>query len=1042
MKINKLLERGSISPIGYRMNEFDENFDEYDFIKIITYANSTFGIKSDGTVWSTGVNNFGQLGLGHNNEVQYFKKVDVDNVKDIICGGNHTVIIKNDGTVWSCGDNQFGQLGLNDNTDRNIFTKVDVTDVKYITTGLDHTFIIKNDGSVWSCGKGEGARLGLSGNSNINKFTQVSINNVKDVICGGNHTFILKNDGTVWSTGRNTEGQLGLGNVNTVSRFTQVNIDNVRNIYCGVNYTFIIKNDGTVWSTGVNDFGQLGLGNTTAKYTTFTKTSISNTNKIYCGKNHTFILKNDGTVWSTGRNTEGQLGLGDNINKQVFTEISIALPVLDISIGDFCTFLMFENSPVQFTGSNIYYQIGNHPLQGLDFKSFETYQQKEITGYSGVYTINGKTFITLDSGEYIELKNEYKISCGNEHTFIIKNNGEVYSCGRNSQGQLGLGDTSNKSTFTKVNITDVKDVICGHYYTFIIKNNGEVYSCGRNNYGQLGLGNTADKNTFTKVNITDVKDVICGHYHAFIIKNNGGVYGCGRNYYGQLGLGNTTDSNTFTKVMILKLFNKLHSVYKNENFVFINQDVIMKTTDTLDYSKLLGQIYSKHNVNEGVVKLPYDSIKEFYMSKTHSLILLYSGEVYGCGYNTYGQLLFPRTTVHVPEFTKLPISGINSLACGEHFSMFVDYNGHLFGAGDNFSFELGLGNNNEQLELVQVPNVSNVKFVACGDKFNIIILNDNTLWVQGYNRNGNLGLGIDKVNVIEKTFTKVDVDVESVEIMSDHILIRKTDKSLWICGKDRPQFNFSNHDINVFNKVNLPTKFTNQITAIDIGYNDNVLLITKVDTVKPTIEISSKSVTTISIKVNDHGDEINKIEMHINNELISTNTNIVNSTVVFEIPANKLNIGVNNIFFKAYTVLGDTTFAGVKIIKQESHISFETGHKLLINGKKYAVINTTNEDGTFKVTLDKPLEDNINPGDVIARMLNVVVPYIQTNGTGEFKSMDYIGLQKVEGGYRESYIFNEKNINSASVKFDVVEGDKWTALKRPTVVFKLDVNQI
>ena len=45
---------------------------------------------------------------------------------------NHSLILKNDGTLWSCGANNVGQLGLGDNIDRNTFTEIitNVDDIK------------------------------------------------------------------------------------------------------------------------------------------------------------------------------------------------------------------------------------------------------------------------------------------------------------------------------------------------------------------------------------------------------------------------------------------------------------------------------------------------------------------------------------------------------------------------------------------------------------------------------------------------------------------------------------------------------------------------------------------------------------------------------------------------------------------------------------------------------------------------------------------------------------------------------------------------
>ena len=358
----------------------------------------------------------------------------IRDIKQIACGYDFTFILKNDGSVWSCGDNEYGQLGLGNTTTKHTFTQVTTNinnDVKQIFCGYDFTFILKNDGSVWSCGYNYNGQLGLNDYNNRYIFTQVTTNinnDVKQIACGFNQTFIIKNDGSVWSCGLNEQGQLGLNDKTNRKTFTQVttNINNdVKQIACSLHYTFILKNDGSVWSCGYNDYGQLGLGDTT-KRNIFTKitTNINNDVKqIYCGYLHTFILKNDGSVWSCGRNISGQLGLNDTTYRNTFTQVTT--------------------------------NINN------DIK---------------------------------------QIACGRYHTFILKNDGSVWSCGYNNNGELGLNDKTNRLTFTKVttNVSDVKQIACGDYHSFILKNDGSVWSCGLNTYGQLGLGNTSERLIFEK----------------------------------------------------------------------------------------------------------------------------------------------------------------------------------------------------------------------------------------------------------------------------------------------------------------------------------------------------------------------------------------------------------------------------------------------------------------------------------------------------------------------------------------------------------------
>ena len=107
-----------------------------------------------------------------------------------------------------------------------------------------------------------------------------------------------------------------------------------------------------------------------------------------------------------------------------------------------------------------------------------------------------------------------------EHSLILKNDGTLWGCGYNSFGNLGLGDTTDRNTFTQIttNTDDIKSVYCGYGYTLILKNDGTLWGCGLNNAGQLGLGDTTNRTTFTQItiNANDIKQVFCGYTHTFI----------------------------------------------------------------------------------------------------------------------------------------------------------------------------------------------------------------------------------------------------------------------------------------------------------------------------------------------------------------------------------------------------------------------------------------------------------------------------------------------------------------------------------------------
>ena len=340
----------------------------------------------------------------------------------------------------------------------------------------NHTHILKNDGTLWGCGYNYYGQIGLGDTTNRKAFMQITTNtdDIESFYCGENYTILLKNNGTLWACGANVYGQLGLGDENNRKTFAIIstNTNDVKSIYCGNNYTFILKNDGTLWGCGYNNAGQLGFGDTSNRKT-FTQIT-NNVKSVYCGYGHTIILKNDNTLWGCGANGNGQLGLGNTNNKTTFTQITT-----------------------------------------------------NVDNIKSVY-------------------------CGDCYTSILKNNGTLWGTGYNAYGQLGLGDTNNRKTFSLigVNTNDIKSVYCGDSHTFMLKNDGTLWACGRNHCGQLGLEDTKNRTTFTIIsaNTNNIKSVYCGYNHTLILKNDSTLWGCGTNGYGQLGLEDASNETTFTQI--------------------------------------------------------------------------------------------------------------------------------------------------------------------------------------------------------------------------------------------------------------------------------------------------------------------------------------------------------------------------------------------------------------------------------------------------------------------------------------------------------------
>ena len=177
----------------------------------------TAALKSDGTLWTWGFNYDGQLGDGSNTnrntptQVSGGRKAWVA----VSAGAMHTVALKSDGTLWTWGNNDFGQLGNGNFRARRGPRQVSGGGHTWaaVAAGWGHTAALKSDGTLWIWGDNASGQLGDGSNTNRNTPVQVSggENTWVAVAAGGNHTVALKLDGTLWGWGWNDTGQLGDG---------------------------------------------------------------------------------------------------------------------------------------------------------------------------------------------------------------------------------------------------------------------------------------------------------------------------------------------------------------------------------------------------------------------------------------------------------------------------------------------------------------------------------------------------------------------------------------------------------------------------------------------------------------------------------------------------------------------------------------------------------------------------------------------------------------------------------------------------------------
>ncbi|WP_052573073.1 hypothetical protein [Haloferula sp. BvORR071] len=422
------------------------------------------GIRSDGSLWTWGRNDKGQLGGGTTNSpVPRHIGSDTDWLT-VAAGGDHCVALKTGGSLWAWGSNAYGQLGDGTYITRGSPVAIGTaTNWQAIAAGTAHSHGMRSDGSLWSWGYNFSGQL-AAGSQPVSLDAELGHQTVIAAAAGFTHSLAVKSDGTLWTWGSNSDGQLGDGTLTNRSSAVQVgSSSDWVSVTASSNRSLALKSNGTLWAWGDNSNRALGDGNQTDRISPVQIGSATTWRAIAAGPTHSVALRSDGTLWVWGNNVHGQLGDGTQTTRP---------------------------SPIQLSGNN-WTAVAAGQWHTLALKSDGTLWAWGLNDSGQLGDGTGFTTMRQLSPVQVGTATDWSaIGAGDLHSIALKTNGTLWTWGHNGAGQLGTtGAAYRYSPFQVGSASNWQSIAAGLSHCVALKRDGTLWGWGSDLHGQLTLNN-------------------------------------------------------------------------------------------------------------------------------------------------------------------------------------------------------------------------------------------------------------------------------------------------------------------------------------------------------------------------------------------------------------------------------------------------------------------------------------------------------------------------------------------------------------------------
>jgi alpha-tubulin suppressor-like RCC1 family protein len=497
----------------------------------------------------------------------------------------------------------------------------------------------------------------------------------------------------------------------------------------------------------------------TSRYTEAQVSGLTGITAISAGLYHSLALKNDGTVWAWGWNAEGQLGDGTTTTRTTPVQVTgLTGTMMGVSAGYNHSLILASDYKVWACGQNAYGQCG---VSGAENKTTPV----NVVDTSGIGSLSAIT----------------KVAAGGYHSVALKSDGEVYSWGMATNGQLGDGNISNRYIPTGAlgGMPACVVISAGEYFTATVDHVGRAWAWGFNSSGQLGNGTVATSLIPVQVVGSGGNgSIACGAYHVLSTNTLGAIVSWGGNDHGQLGIGSKLNKRKYIDIQgildILPLPDVIRATGGHQHSLALKNDGTVWAWGLNNYGQL-GDGTTTNKLSPVQVS-GLTGIIDIQAGWYHSLALKNDGTVWAWGWNDYGQLGDGTTTTITTPVQVLggSMGSVNAIEAGWFHSLAITSAGAIWAWGGNDDGQLGDGTTTTRTSPVSVAGT--FTDIYAGGKFSAARTSVGGFYTWGRNNVGQLGDGTTTSHYTPTVVPDLTTGVTSVAACGDgHVLVLKAE---------------------------------------------------------------------------------------------------------------------------------------------------------------------------------------------------------------------------------------------------------------------------